>query len=55
MYSIIGAILILTVIVSSGMKKILDELPADHDIKTKCLAKCYAQKDNNSGQDIDDI
>ncbi len=40
-YSAIGAAIVLTVILSSGGKKILDDLPGDHRVKQRYLSLCY--------------
>ena len=43
LYSVIGAVLISFVIVLSGIKKIVDNLPADHWIKKRYLKSCYGE------------
>ena len=48
MFSIIGAVLIALVVLSSGAKKVLDGLPNDHKLKTKYLSRCYAGEEISS-------
>ena len=48
MFSIIGAMLIGFVVLSSGAKKVIDGLPNDHTIKTKYLSRCYSFEETSS-------
>ena len=48
MYSVAGAVLISFVVVLSGIKKIVDSLPADHWIKRRYLKSCYGDDDEAS-------
>ena len=47
-YSVAGAVLISFVVVLSGIKKIVDSLPADHWIKRRYLKSCYGDDDDAS-------
>ena len=47
LFSILGASLISLVILTSGLKKIVDQLPSDHAIKSKYLARFFYPRDAN--------
>ena len=62
LYSALGAVVILMVIVSSGGKRVLDELPSDHWLKLRYLYWCYPEekvsKDDDEAErktDVDNV
>ena len=41
MWSIIGAVIVSLTVLMSSAKKVVDNLPEDHQIKTKYLSCCF--------------
>ena len=48
----IGACLVGAAVMISGVKKIVDGLPATHSVKKKYLSWFYPQQSSNDGDDV---